>query len=94
MKNLNTFCLTPVFLAKNYFLLTLNEKNIFNMSDSYYDYDFECMPDVPDLNCSPISDQIMKKWLMLHEKNVFNYKLMIDKDKVLPGQYTFYIQVS
>ncbi|XP_026479599.1 GDP-D-glucose phosphorylase 1 [Ctenocephalides felis] len=64
------------------------------MSDSYYNYDSECMLDVPNLNCSPISDQIIKKWLMLQEKNVFNYKLMIDKDKVLPGQYAFYIQLN
>lgn len=48
----------------------------------------------PTLRSSLLNNEITNKWLQLQQTNVFNYKLVIENDKVLEGNFGFYVQVS
>lgn len=43
---------------------------------------------------NPIDDKLMERWLLIEQMdNVFRYKLHVEKQKIVPGKYQFFVEV-
>lgn len=43
---------------------------------------------------NPIDDKLKERWTFIEQMdNVFRYKLYIEKQKIVPGKYQFFVEV-